>query len=176
MSATTTDRLDTAKSQELAPNLSGPVPASVRNVEQRPDDRNRAGGRIVRMAISAVLAAVALVIAWFGIRINAWYGATLGRTAEASLLFAGLSVAADALALLLPVVSRQLWLDRQIAAASLAWGLWMFTATVALLASIGFASLNIADVTAARARTASDTTTALIISAPSASRFPSRDR
>ena len=108
------------------------------------------------MAISAALVVIALAIAWFGIRINAWYGATLGRTADASLLFAGLSVAADALALVLPAAGRQLWLDRRIGAAAAGWGLWMFTAAVALLASIGFASLNIADVTAARSRTASD--------------------
>jgi hypothetical protein len=108
------------------------------------------------MASSAALAAIALAIAWFGIRINAWYGATLGRTAEASLLLAGLSIAADVLALVLPAVSRQLWIDRQRSAAAIAWGLWIFTATIALLASIGFASLNIADVQAGRARAASD--------------------
>jgi hypothetical protein len=94
-------------------------------------------------------------IAWFGIRINAWYGAMLGRTAEASLLLAGLSVAADSLALVLPATGRILWLDRRLGAAAMAWGLWSLTTVIALLASVGFASLNIADVTAARAKTAS---------------------
>jgi predicted anti-sigma-YlaC factor YlaD len=156
LSALAVDRMDTEKSQELAAKLSGPLPADVRPMERRPDDRGHGGARLVPVAISATLAVIALAIAWFGIRINAWYGEMLGRTAEASLLLAGLSVAADALALVLPAVSRQLWLDRQIGAAAVAWGLWMFTAAVALLASIGFASLNIADVTAVRARTASD--------------------
>lgn len=153
------DRVDTEKSQELATKLSGPVPAGAHQAERHLDSRpdaSRAGKRLARMAISAVLTAIALAIAWFGIRINAWYGATLGRTAEASLLLAGLSVAADALALVLPATGRMLWLDRRLGAAAMAWGLWSLTATVALLASIGFASLNIADVTAGRARTASD--------------------
>jgi hypothetical protein len=156
VSAARADRVDTEKSQALAPKLSGPVPAGVRQTWRRPDGEVYVGGRLVRMASSAALAAIALAIAWFGIRINAWYGATLGRTAEASLLLAGLSVAADILALVLPAVSRQLWLDRQRSSAAVAWGLWMFTAAIALLASIGFASLNIADVQAGRARAASD--------------------
>jgi len=153
------DRVDTNKSQELTPKSSGPIPAGVHQTEWHPDarpDTSRASGRLARMAISAVLVVIALAIAWFGIRINAWYGATLGRTAEASLLLAGLSVAADALALVLPATGRMLWLDRRLGAAAMAWGLWSLTAAIALLASIGFASLNIADVTAARSRTASD--------------------
>jgi hypothetical protein len=149
------NRVDIEKSQELGPKLSGPVPSGVRQTVRRPDDQVHAGGRLARTVSSVVLGAIALAIAWFGIRINAWYGATLGRTAEASLLLAGLSVAADILALVLPAVSRQLWLDRQRSSAAVAWGLWMFTAAIALLASIGFASLNIADVQADRAKTAS---------------------
>ena len=156
VSAARADKADTEKSQELAPKLSGPVRAGVRQTGRRPDDQVYTGGRLARMASSAALGAIALAIAWFGVRINAWYGATLGRTAEASLLLAGLSVAADVLALVLPAVSRQLWLDRQRNSAAVAWGLWMFTAAIALLASVGFASLNIADVQAGRARAASD--------------------
>jgi hypothetical protein len=131
-----------------------PIPAGVRQAEWHPD-AGRASGRLARMAISVVLVVIALAIAWFGIRINAWYGAMLGRTAEASLLLAGLSVAADSLALVLPATGRMLWLDRRIGAAAMAWGLWSLTTVIALLASVGFASLNIADVTAARAKTAS---------------------
>jgi hypothetical protein len=150
------DTVDIKESHEFTRKLSGPVPAGARQAEQCPDARVCARGRLFRITSSVALAAIALAIAWFGIQINAWYGATLGRTAEASLLLAGLSVAADVLALVLPAVSRQLWLDRQRSSAAVAWGLWMFTAAVALLASIGFASLNVADVQAARARVASD--------------------
>ena len=41
----------------------------------------------VRMARAAGGAALAAAVAWFGIRINAWYGGTLGRTPEASTCF-----------------------------------------------------------------------------------------
>jgi hypothetical protein len=135
------DRMDAEKSQELATKLSGPVPAGVHQAEWHLD-AGRASGRLARMAISAVLVVIAFAIAWFGIRINAWYGAMLGRTAEASLLLAGLSVAADSLALVLPATGRMLWLDRRLGAAAMAWGLWSLTTVIALLASVGFASLN----------------------------------
>jgi hypothetical protein len=39
---------------------------------------------VLRAAAGFAFAALAAAIAWFGIRINAWYGATLGKTAEAS--------------------------------------------------------------------------------------------
>jgi len=39
--------------------------------------------RAMRAAGGAALAALAVAVAWFGIRINAWYGGTLGRTPEA---------------------------------------------------------------------------------------------
>jgi len=59
--------------------------------------------------LSVGFVALALTIAWFGIRINAWYGGTLGGTAEASSLIAGLSMSADVLALPLPAAARALW-------------------------------------------------------------------
>jgi hypothetical protein len=42
----------------------------------------------------------AVAIAWHGVRINQWYGASLGKTEETSTLLAGLSVCADGLALI----------------------------------------------------------------------------
>jgi hypothetical protein len=62
-----------------------------------------------RRALSVGFVALASTIAWFGIRINAWSGGTLGGTAEASGLIAGLSVSADVLTLLLPAAARTLW-------------------------------------------------------------------
>jgi hypothetical protein len=56
--------------------------------------------RVTHAAGGAALAALAVAVA--GIRINAWYGGTLGRTPEASTLLSGLSVSADVLALILP--------------------------------------------------------------------------
>jgi len=116
--------------------------------------RRRVG--IVRILGGLVLAAIACAIAWFGLNINAWYGATLGKTAEASVWLAGLSVAADALALILPAAARTLWQDGKRGESLIAWGLWSTTIVIALLATIGFASLNIADTTAARGRIADE--------------------
>ena len=96
---------------------------------------------------------LAVAVAWFGIRINAWYGGTLGRTPEASTLLSGLSVSADVLALILPTAARTLWTDHRRMAAVVAWTLWTITIAVALMATVGFAALNIADTTAARAKT-----------------------
>ena len=115
--------------------------------------------RVTHAAGGAALAALAVAVAWFGIRINAWYGGTLGRTPEASTLLSGLSVSADALALILPTTARTLWADRRRMAAAVAWALWTITIAVALMATVGFAALNIADTTAARAKTVTERAT-----------------
>jgi len=115
--------------------------------------------RITRAAGGAALAALAVAVAWFGIRINAWYGGTLGRTPEASTLLSGLSVSADVLALILPTAARTLWTDRRRMAAAVAWALWTITIAVALMATVGFAALNIADTNAARAKTVTERAT-----------------
>jgi MarR family len=117
------------------------------------------GVRVTRAAGGAALAALAMAVAWFGIRINAWYGGTLGRTPEASTLLAGLSVSADVLALILPTTARTLWTDRRRMAAAVAWTLWTITIAVALMATVGFAALNIADTTAARVKTVTERAT-----------------
>jgi hypothetical protein len=92
-----------------------------------------------------------MAVAWFGIRINAWYGGTLGRIPDASTLLSGLSVSADVLALILPTTARTPWTDRRRMAAAVAWALWSITIAVALMTTVGFAALNIADTTAERA-------------------------
>jgi hypothetical protein len=115
--------------------------------------------RVTRAGGGAALAALAVAVAWFGIRINAWYGGTLGRTPEASTLLSGLSVSADVLALILPTTARTLWTDHRRIAAAVAWALWTITIAVALMATVGFAALNIADTTAARAKTVTERAT-----------------
>jgi hypothetical protein len=107
---------------------------------------------LIRIVSSIALAALAAAIAWFGIRINAWYGGTLGKTAEASSLIAGLSVCADLLALALPATARTLWVDGHRVVAGIAWALWAVTIVVTLIAAIGFAALNVTDIVAARTR------------------------
>src|SRR5215467_4492018 len=107
---------------------------------------------LIRSVVSMALAALAAAIAWFGIRINAWYGGTLGKTAEASALIAGLSVSADLLALVLPATARTLWVDGHRVVAGIAWALWAVTIVITLIATIGFAALNVTDIVAARTR------------------------
>jgi hypothetical protein len=111
---------------------------------------------IIRIVASIALAALAAAIAWFGIRINAWYGGTLGKTAEASSLIAGLSVCADLLALALPATARIMWVDGHCVVAGIAWALWAVTIVLTLMATIGFAALNVTDTVAARSRIAAE--------------------
>src|SRR5215467_16218496 len=107
---------------------------------------------LIRSVAGIALAALAAAIAWFGIRINAWYGGTLGKTAEASALIAGLSVSADLLTLVLPATARTLWVDGHRVVAGIAWALWAVTIVITLIATIGFAALNVTDIVAARTR------------------------
>ena len=111
---------------------------------------------IFRITASVGFAALASVIAWFGIRINAWYGGTLGKTPEASSLIAGLSVSADVLALFLPAAGRTLWVEGHRAGSGVAWALWTITIVITLMATVGFAALNIADTTAVRGKIAAE--------------------
>jgi hypothetical protein len=65
-----------------------------------------------------------------------------------------IGVCADVLALVLPTAAARLVGARHYLAALIAWLLWSATMMFVLLASAGFAGLNIADVTAGRAREA----------------------
>src|SRR5262249_42058992 len=87
---------------------------------------------------------------------NALFATSLGKTSEARLLFAALGVAADVLALVLPAAAWRLWAYRRYQAASVAWSIWVVTLAVTLLAAVGFASLNISDVTASRNKVVSE--------------------
>jgi hypothetical protein len=141
--------------------VSLPVPSATQAEHRlsgggRPVGSTIAVARLARAAGGAALAALAVAVAWFGIRINAWYGGTLGRTPDASSLLSGLSISADVLTLVLPTAARTLWTDRRRMAAAVAWALWSITIAVALMATVGFAALNIADTTAARASTVTE--------------------
>jgi hypothetical protein len=154
---TTALTVATSESRMAAVNV--PVHLAEQGEHRRVGPLPARGSRaIFRTTASVGFAALALAIAWFGIRINAWYGATLGKTEEASSLIAGLSVSADILALGLPAAARTLWVERCRAAAAVAWALWTVTIVVALMATIGFTALNIADTTAARDKIAGQST------------------
>jgi hypothetical protein len=112
--------------------------------------RPRRGTRL----LAVVLALLAVVIAAVGIAINGWFAGSLGKTTEAAGLFVALGVTADVLAFLLPTVASHLLSAGRTAGAVTAWLLWVVTTAFALLASAGFAGMNVADVTAARAKDA----------------------
>jgi hypothetical protein len=109
---------------------------------------------LLRWGCCFVLGALALAIAWYGIQINAWYGATLGREAGSGIILARLSMGGDVLALFLPATAKFLWSDGQKFVAAVAGLLWFPVILIAFLASAGFAALNISDTTAARGKVA----------------------
>jgi hypothetical protein len=98
-----------------------------------------------------LLAVAAVALFGTGIAINGWFAKSLGATDIAGWLFLVVGCVADCACFLLPERAARLWRQRERGAALCAWGLWIVVFAFALLASAGFASLNIADVSAARA-------------------------
>jgi hypothetical protein len=98
-----------------------------------------------------LLIILALAIAGLAIGINAQVGWHFGTTPLAAATFAGLSIAADMLAIVPPSTAVALWWNRRHLLATAAWATWALTVTMAILASLGFASLHLEDTAAARA-------------------------
>jgi hypothetical protein len=101
-------------------------------------------------SVGAVLVILALAIAGLALIINAQTGWHFGTTTLASATFAGLSVAADALAIILPSAAVGLWWNGRWTLSAGAWATWMLATSMATLASVGFASLHMGDTAAAR--------------------------
>jgi hypothetical protein len=101
--------------------------------------------------MGAILVVLALAIATLAIGINAQVGWHFGTTPLASATFSGLSIAADLLAIVLPSTALALWWNRRHLLATAAWATWTVVVTMAMLASLGFASLHMGDTAAARA-------------------------
>ncbi|MCA1411705.1 hypothetical protein I6F30_11215 [Bradyrhizobium sp. NBAIM20] len=97
------------------------------------------------------LTAAALALAGVGLTMNGWFAHTLGSTDLAGWLFLAIGVASDLVALAVPPTAIQLWQARRRATATVAWLVWSMTFVFAVTSGIGFASVNIADVTLARA-------------------------
>ena len=112
------------------------------------------GRSAVAVGAAAVLFATALGLAAIGLTMNARFAASFGQTAEAALLLAAIGLAIDVLAVVLPTVAVLLWHHRARASAAVAWTIWLAALTMTLLAAIGFASTNIGDSVAGRARIA----------------------
>ena len=100
---------------------------------------------------SIVLAAAAFALAGVGVTTNGWFARSLGSSDIAGWMFLAIGVATDLAALVLPSCAAALWHNRQRATSLAGWAVWAMTFAFAVTAGIGFASVNITDVTAARA-------------------------
>jgi hypothetical protein len=104
-----------------------------------------------RSLASIFLVAAAVALAGVGITTNGWFARSLGSSAVAGWLFLTIGVATDLVALVMPSCAAGLWHTGQRATSLVGWAVWAMTFAFAVTAGIGFASVNITDVAAARA-------------------------
>jgi hypothetical protein len=121
------------------------------SVTPLPTDTSAAVTPSYRPVASILLIAAALALAAVGITTNGWFARSLGSSDIAGWLFLAIGVAADLVALVMPSCAAALWHNRQRATSLAGWAVWAMTFVFAVTAGIGFASVNITDVTAARA-------------------------
>jgi hypothetical protein len=98
-----------------------------------------------------ILIATAFGLAAVGITMNGWYAHSLGSSQIAGWVFAAIGVAADAIALATPHCAASHWQASQRTRALAGWAVWFLVVAFTFYAGIGFASVNISDVTASRA-------------------------
>jgi len=111
---------------------------------------------VVAALAATVLLATAVGLTGVGLVMNARFAASFGQTVEAAVLLATIGLAIDMLAVVLPTVAMQLWQRRSILAAGAAWTIWLAALSMTLLAAAGFASTNIGDAVAGRAKIADE--------------------
>jgi len=111
---------------------------------------------LIAMVTSIVLFSTAVGLTVVGLIMNARFAASFGQSVEAAVLLATIGLAVDMLAVVLPTVAAQLWQRRSIMAAGAAWTIWVAALSMSLLAAMGFASTNIGDAVAGRAKVASE--------------------
>jgi hypothetical protein len=104
-----------------------------------------------RSIAQLLLVATSFGLAAVGIAMNGWFAHTLGSSQIAGWLFAAIGVAADCVALAMPCCAALKWQASQRGAALAGWLVWSLTFAFAVTAGIGFASVNISDVTSSRA-------------------------
>jgi hypothetical protein len=126
------------------------LPAPQRAVTVTVPAPGRNTSRIPSIA-SAVLTMAALALAGVGISMNGYFARSLGATESAGYLFLAIGVAADCVALVIPSCAATAWQARRRATALAGWAVWLVTFAFAVTAGIGFASVNITDVTMVRA-------------------------
>ena len=111
---------------------------------------------IISMLTSIVLFSTAVGLTGVGLVMNARFASSFGQTVEAAVLLATIGLAVDLLAVILPTVGVQLLQRRAFLAAGAAWTIWVAALGMTLLAATGFASTNIGDAVAGRAKVASE--------------------
>jgi hypothetical protein len=104
-----------------------------------------------RQVAPVLLSIAALALAGVGITMNGWFARSLGSSDIAGWLFLAIGMAADLVALVMPSCAAGLWQTGHRATALVGWSVWAMTFVFAVTAGIGFASVNIADVTLSRA-------------------------
>jgi hypothetical protein len=143
------------RKKAAAPALPVPVPMGTPVTILAPLPRPVVTSRVTlpsrRPAASYLLAAAAFGLGAVGVTMNGWFARSLGATETAGWLFLAVGVAADCVALTMPACAARLWQAGQRVTASAGWAVWAMTFLFALQAGVGFASVNIADVTLARA-------------------------
>jgi len=120
-----------------------PAPVALRVTEPAAPSR--------RHVAPVLLSIAALALAGVGITMNGLFARSLGSSDVAGWLFLAVGVAADLVALVMPSCAAALWQVGQRTTALVGWSVWAMTFVFAVTAGIGFASVNIADVTLSRA-------------------------
>lgn len=137
-----------------APSVAAPAPVTPRNAPVTPPRAVTPvtpRHAVTRLDASTVLTGTACGLAVVGVVMNGWFAHSLGSTDIAGWLFMAIGVAADLVALAVPTCAARLWRTHQRGAAAAGWVIWLATFAFAVLAGIGFASVNVSDVTASRA-------------------------
>ena len=153
--------LDKSSDPELPVQAPGPVPVPAALSESNqvvpvtpaltPTFALRADTPSRPRAASILLTMAALALAIVVITMNGWFAKSLGSTDTAGWLFLAIGMAADLVALVMPSCATGLWQAGHRATSLAGWAAWLMTFVFAVTAGIGFASVNIADVTTARA-------------------------
>jgi hypothetical protein len=136
------DRKRTAKGMNPAAPVTGVIPSRIIPVTSVTSSRP---------VTSVALTAAAFALAMTGITMNGWFARSLGSSDIAGWLFLAIGVAADLIALVVPSAAARHWQARRRSTAATAWAVFAATFLFAVMAGIGFASLNVADVTLQRA-------------------------
>jgi hypothetical protein len=108
--------------------------------------------------IATIVGATALALAGVGLVLNASFAASLGQTGLAAALLATIGLAMDVLAVALPTAASRLWQTGHRLAALAGGCIWAGALMMMILAGIGFASTNIGDAVAGRAKILNEST------------------